>query len=245
MTSAASSIPDSNALICEHCGYNLSGLAGSSACPECGTRIAESSPDLRHLSDWEQRGGVCGFIATSLAVLLHPSRFFRSLATRQPLEKARTFAWIHWSIVSLIFAATAFRHNSIGATTWWTQLFSGSPMFMQPMFYALVAATFLAIAGTTQLAVLLTAWEAAYRGLRLPYHAARRAMYFHAAHYMPVAVVAMATVYVFAWLFNAQLLGPTAVMRYIYILAAEIIAGAGYLFKTYWIGMRNIMYANA
>ncbi len=185
-----------------------------------------------------------GFVATSLAVLFRPSRFFRGLATREPLAKARTFAWIHWLIVSVIFAATAFRHNSIGATTWWMELFAGSPIWMQPMFYVLVAATFLAIAWTTQLAVKLTAWEAAYRGLRLPYHAARRAMYFHAAHYLPVALVAMVTVYGFAWMFDAQLLGPAAVLRYIYIIGAEVIVGAGYLFKTYWIGMRNIMFAN-
>ena len=32
--------------------------------------------------------------------------------------------------------------------------------------------------------------------------------------------------------------------RYLYILSAEVILGALYLFKTYWIGMRNMMFAN-
>ena len=31
---------------------------------------------------------------------------------------------------------------------------------------------------------------------------------------------------------------------YLYVLSAEVIAGAFYLFWTYWIGMRNMMYAN-
>jgi hypothetical protein len=31
---------------------------------------------------------------------------------------------------------------------------------------------------------------------------------------------------------------------YLYVLCGEVVLGAFYLFKTYWIGMRNIMYAN-
>ena len=31
---------------------------------------------------------------------------------------------------------------------------------------------------------------------------------------------------------------------YLYVICAEVILAAVYLFKTYWIGMRNMMYAN-
>lgn len=206
--------------------------------------IAESAPELRHASVWEQKPGVGTFLRTSWDVLVHPSAFFRSLATLDGLAGPRRFAWIHWGIVSVIFSATAFRHNSIGASNAWTSLFSGTRLWARPMFYVLVALTFIIISETTRLAVKLTAWEAAYRGLRLPFNSAMRALYFHAAHYLPVALGAMITVYGFAWLLEHDQVAATAMLRYIYVIAAEVILAAGYLFKTYWIGMRNIMFAN-
>jgi hypothetical protein len=160
------------------------------------------------------------------------------------LARARLFAWIHWTIASVIFSATAFRHNSIGASSAWNEIFSGIRFWTRPMFYVLVVLTFIIIAETTRLAVKLTAWEAAYRGLRLPFNSAMRALYFHAAHYLPVALGAMITVYGFAWLLDHNHVAATAMLRYIYVIAAEVILGAAYLFKTYWIGMRNIMFAN-
>jgi len=33
-------------------------------------------------------------------------------------------------------------------------------------------------------------------------------------------------------------------MGYLYVLCGEVILAAGYLFMTYWTGMRNLMYAN-
>ncbi len=71
-------------------------------------------------------------------------------------------------------------------------------------------------------------------------------MYYHAAHYLPVALLAAATVIPYhimvtikgAWSANATM------DLYVYGLCAEVIISAGYLFYTYWIGMRNMMYAN-
>ena len=37
---------------------------------------------------------------------------------------------------------------------------------------------------------------------------------------------------------------PGTATRYLYVLCAEVIVGAAYLFHTYWIAMRNMMYAN-
>jgi hypothetical protein len=244
VTRAEASIPEPAALICERCGYILTGLADDAVCPECGTAIAESRPELRQPAAWEARPGVGAFLSTTWDVLFRPTRFFRGLTTRDPLPRARQFAWIHWGICSVIFALTAFRHNSIGASSWWTDIFSGSGVWMRPTFYLLVVGTFFMIAVTTHVAVRLTAWEAAYRGLRLPHNAAMRALYFHAAHYLPVAVGAFATVFGFAWLMEKNLVSPINVLRYVYVIGAEVLVGAGYLFKTYWIGMRNIMFAN-
>jgi hypothetical protein len=72
----------------------------------------------------------------------------------------------------------------------------------------------------------------------------KRGLYYHAAHYLPVAIGSAVTVCVFCWLLSRGLLDVTWYTRYLYILSAEVILGAFYLFKTYWIGMRNMMYAN-
>jgi len=43
---------------------------------------------------------------------------------------------------------------------------------------------------------------------------------------------------------ESELLGPQTALAYLYILSAEVILAAGYLFKTYWIAMKNMMFAN-
>ena len=47
---------------------------------------------------------------------------------------------------------------------------------------------------TTSLASRLTAWEAAYRGLRLPRPVVERALQYHSAHYLPVALFTFITI---------------------------------------------------
>ena len=69
-------------------------------------------------------------------------------------------------------------------------------------------------------------------------------MAYHAAHYLPVALVATSTV-VFYWVWqHIDNMMLVYLVRYLYVISAEIIIAAAYLFKTYWIGMRNMMYAN-
>jgi hypothetical protein len=59
-----------------------------------------------------------------------------------------------------------------------------------------------------------------------------------------VALVAFFTVGGYAFLVHRGILSVDTSTRYLYILCAEVILGAVYLFQTYWIGMRNMMYAN-
>ena len=103
---------------------------------------------------------------------------------------------------------------------------------------------YLALWGTTWVAVRLTAWEAAYRGYRLPLPVVLRAMYYHAAHYLPVAVVVFVTVVGFAYLWSHKLVETKSAQTYLYVLSGEVIVAAAYLFNTYWAGMRNMLYAN-
>jgi hypothetical protein len=106
------------------------------------------------------------------------------------------------------------------------------------------AGSLLALVGITRLAAWLTAFEARWRGLRLPLPVVRRGMHYHAAHYLPVAIIATFTAVGYDVLWERQLVSPDSYSLYFYVLCGEVVVGAVYLFHTYWIGMRNIMYAN-
>jgi hypothetical protein len=240
MPRVASVVPEETDLLCEGCGYTLKGLpSGSENCPECGKPIQESIGEHRVVPEWEASPGLPGFIRTSLRVMFRPTQFYRTLATRRDTEPARSFATVHWIICSMLFAIAA-----VGHLTWFSGLVrSTSGLWLAPM--PLIALlTFAALLGTTWLAAKLTYWEATYRGIRLPLSVVLRGMYYHAAHYVPVAVLAAATVLGYRLLQLTGNTSPATVVEYLYVLSGEVILCAFYLFETYWIGMRNMMYAN-
>jgi len=78
----------------------------------------------------------------------------------------------------------------------------------------------------------------------LPLAVVRRGLYYHAAHYLPVAIIAVATVIGYQVLLSRRVVGIATASNYLYVLSGEVIVAALYLFHTYWIGMRNMMYAN-
>lgn len=244
MSRVASAIPAENDLLCESCGYTLNGLPDDSNCPECGKPIAESARELRHPPAWELTGR--GFVTTTIAVLLRPAHFYRTFSTRlgNELRAARFSSW-HFLLASITLTAAASAHLE------WTLVLSAGLTLYNGYWKAQIIntlagtlVTFFALKLLTRLAARLTAWEAAYRGLRLNYQMVLRGMHYHAAHYLPVALVAAITVFGFQYLIRQGRLPADAVMWYLYTLCAEVILGAVYLFWTYWIGMRNMMYAN-
>ena len=240
MSRAATTIPAESDLLCEGCGYTLSGLPEHSNCPECGKPIAESARLHRTGPAWEQpHAGFLGrFFSTTCDVLFHPSCFYRTLATRGSVRDARTFAMVHMLITALLVSQAIMGHSR------WLG-FTGTAARVQTALVALsLPLTFIFLMGVTLLAARLTAWEAAYRGLRMPREAVLRGLYYHAAHYVPVAAVAMVTVLGYRWMVERELTTVQTLPTYLYVLSAEVVAGALYLFWTYWIGMRNMMYAN-
>ena len=249
MTASLTSIPAETDLLCEGCGYRLNGLPAGACCPECGKPSAESSPSLRGNSIWEQSGPLFSifarFIRTSLLVIFQPARFYRTLATRQTRQRSRQFAGVHWVIVSLLFGVAAYFH-----LRWYRQM-GQFPLWVDkmdmpiPAILALTGLSYFFLLTTTRLAAWLTSWEAGYRGLRLPLPVVLRGLDFHAAHYVPVALLGAGTVVVHSELLNRGVITRDYDPLYLYILCGEVLVCAVYLFWTYWIAMRNMMYANA
>jgi hypothetical protein len=252
MPRVAPVVPEQSALLCEKCGYIVDGIPPDSLCPECASPIAESLPQARRPSLWERspRPSFIAFWKTTAQLIFKPTRFFRSLTPRGDMRRSRLFARLHFLITCTLFGGAAFIH---GNWAWPSSprnlelVYSGWPEVIIFNGLGVIVLSLLAyalLALTTSIASRLTAWEATYRGLRLPRPVVQRALHYHAAHYLPVALLTFLTVWGHKILIykypNLELHGD----RYLYILCAEVILAAGYLFSTYWTGMRNLMYAN-
>lgn len=230
-------------MLCESCGYTLDGLPATGRCPECGLEIAKSlAGSGRSLPAWEQsnRPRLMGFLSTTGSIIGRPKHFYRTLATRRDDRKPLRFAQIHWALSAILLAIALAVHVD------WYQRVILAPRLAAPWVVGLVGGItiYLLEWGTTQLAARLTAWEAAYRGYRLPLSVVLRCMYYHAAHYLPVAIIALATILANSLLLRAHLISPASASRYLLVLCVEVVLGAFYLFETYWKGMKNTMYAN-
>jgi len=206
--------------------------------------MAESIGSQRKVPQWERAGGrTIGNLITIFAdILFRPTHFYQNLATRREIRPARQFANIFWIITAVLFGVAMYGHLG-WYLTWgmsWMGL-TGKPALW--LAGSLILVTYLALHGITYIAARLTTWEANYRGLRLPINVVLRGMYYHAAHYVPVAFAVACTVYGYQ-LFERLNPGKLSTYTYLYILCGEVILFAGYLFNTYWIGMRNMMYAN-
>lgn len=235
-------IPAPSDVLCEGCGYVLNGLPDGSACPECGKPSGESSAALRGPPAWERRPGVASFLTTTAALLVRPARFFRGLSAEPQNRASRRFAHIQWAITSLLLGTAALAHFD------WFVTLGGKNQFQilrrLPLLLGFCLGTFVFLLLLTRVAGWLTNWEATYRGLRLPLPRVLRGLQYHAAHYLPVAFVAAATVLGYQWLLSIRVLGGNSGANYLYVLCGEVVVGAVYLFSTYWTAMRNLMYAN-
>jgi hypothetical protein len=239
--SRVSTGPSELDLLCERCGYVLNNLPIDSRCPECGSLIAESSPSLRFPAPWERadRPNWRGFWQTTSQVIFSPSGFFRSLAIHVPDDGSASFAMIHFSIASALFGAAAEGHLA-----WLLPLTGYSSALRWPGGIAAALLAFVTLLVGTELAARLTNWEATYRGYRMPLPVVRRGMRYHAGHYLPVALCTYAIVLGYRELQQYMKLDAPFELYYLYTLCGAVILAAAYLFQTYWIGMRNLMYAN-
>ena len=240
MSRVAATIPSENDLLCEGCGYTLNGLPDDSNCPECGKPIAESARLLRRRPLWENEhaGFLRRFFSTTFDVLFRPTRFYRTLATRGSVRDARTFAMLHMLITAILVSQAVVVHSR------WLPVTGDAARVRSALVGLSMPLTFVFLMLITLLAARLTAWEAAYRGLRMPREVVLRGLYYHAAHYVPVAAVALITVVGYRHMVEQEITTVQTLPTYLYVLSGQVILGAFYLFWTYWIGMRNMMYAN-
>jgi hypothetical protein len=240
----ATQAPEESDILCENCGYMLNGLPVSGKCPECGSEIDLSvSGRLRRPPLWEVIGDLrpkwLRFLSTTSEIIFQPTRFYRTSTSRGQLEPARRFAHIHWVISSLALGAAAWAHWD------WVLGYHLPAEWVGPLvLLALPLGIFFAMGWIIHLAARLTAWEAAYRGFRLPHGVVLRALYYHAAHILPVALAALVICGGYNLLQRAGRFQETSASAYLFVLCGMVIVAAGYLFYTYWIGMRNWMYAN-
>ena len=243
-------IPAEGDQLCEGCGYVLNGLPPGSRCPECGKPGEESSPALRRPPLWElperPGGPVAAFLRTTAELLFRPGRFFRSLTPAvQTAQGARsmTFAGIHWALAALLLGSAAWAHMDWYVTLGGKRQFE---VFRQvPLLLAACLAAFVFLVVLTHVAARLTTLEAGYRGLRLPLTTVLRGLHYHAAHYLPVGVLAAGTVLGYQLALFRGWASGTSGAAYLYVLSGEVVVSAAYLFSTYWTAMRNLMYANA
>jgi hypothetical protein len=247
MSKTAADVPADDAILCEACGYTLDGLPLTSNCPECGKPIAESASDgQRQPPAWESPGGgssVARFWKSTGAIIFRTSHFFRTSTARGPLREPWRFALLHWGIAAILFGTAAAIH------WWWyaNYIYFGEYPRLIYVIAGMAVLTFLALWMLTRLAASLTTWEARYRGYRLPRTVVLRGLYYHAAHYLPVALVALATTLANAWLWRRHVFNLARfnyANAYLWCLSVEVVGLAMYLFWTYWAAMRNMMYAN-
>ncbi len=251
MARVAPAIPEETALLCEKCGYIVNGIPQDSLCPECAAPIVESLPAARRPPDWErEKAGFLSFWKTTAQLIFVPGRFFRSMTPRGEVRRSANFARWHIWLTSFLFGAAAYIHAS-----WAWPIFRNKQALWvdRPYWEMLVGSMIIAIFAmvayvllsvTTAIASRLTAWEAAYRGLRLPRRVVQRALHYHSAHYLPVALLTLGTIWGYQVLIYKIPNIDQYAVRYLYVLCAEVIIAAAYLFITYWKGMRNLMYAN-
>ncbi len=241
-------IPSPDALLCEACGYNLTGLARDGLCPECGRGIAESLPWLRQAPAWEtaERPGLGLWLRTSGEVMIGPGRFFRRLPPHGDRRRSAAFARGHEWVTGVLFGgclSLQLRWMFI-LPSQYVMSAEAASLLGALAFVPLTMASMIILRLAARLATRATQWEAAYRGLRLPLPVIQRAMHYHSAHYAPVALAAWITVAGYHGLVGLDVLSDLHGPRFLYILSAEVLLGAAYLFNTYWIAMRRLMWAN-
>lgn len=175
-----------------------------------------------------------------MALLRRPVGYWKSFRSRPTdaaqFRRAHRFAAWHAALAGGLFAVAVTYHarllNIVGQGAHWLPIVA----------FGVVVVT--ALLGKW-LASHLTAYEARQRGMRMPQPVVWRVLAYQSATLLPFALLAAATVLGAVLLRDVSAIAFAQNLHvYIGILAAEAIVGGAYLFWTYWMAMRGVMYAN-
>lgn len=241
--------PSESDLLCESCGYILNGLDAATmrdaVCPECGTPLADSvEPGRRRLAPIEEAWTPRTFWQTTWRAIAAKKRFYGALITRSDTPAVKRFGRIHRAAAGAIFALAATFHAAWLAEQWGVR-WTWQNLAMLAVFGGILFALSLpALGWLTKLAVFLTTTESRFWGMRLPSRVVTRAMNFHAANYLPVALVALL---VTAGFRLGLITGSMPVdwgVPYLWTLCTLVVLSAFWLFESYVVAMRRIRLAN-
>lgn len=93
-------------LLCERCGYVISGLPREGACPECSRPIPQSHPDHRVGSPWQRRPGPISAVRSVGRLIRRPRAFWEDVAVDLPSGSATL--WANCALAAIIFPGVAF-----------------------------------------------------------------------------------------------------------------------------------------
>ncbi len=79
-------MPDAVSVLCEFCGYDLTGTSPEGVCGECGEAVARSLPEHRTGSPWQTGGGSVCLVRTVLAVFRHPRSVWDRVRIAGPIS---------------------------------------------------------------------------------------------------------------------------------------------------------------
>jgi hypothetical protein len=239
-----SSTPSPTDLLCESCGYTLNGLPETGNCPECGTPIVQSTrDDNRRPAPFEVAPSASTFAKTTALILLSPRKFYRGLTVRNPSPQAARFSLLHRLLTGKLLIAVLLIHLQITGTL------SGIVVGPSVLFHFVVAIAIAALVvpslkWVSLLAAKLASVEANWWGMRLPFASVRRAIDFHAASYVVVAIGANIVVVGYLLAVLSGYTDLTSLPAYLYTIAGYVVVSAAYLFWMFVTAMRAIRYAN-
>ena len=103
---------DEYTLLCEKCGYVIEGLETNGNCPECGKPIAESLPERRVGTPWQQSRGLWSLLRTWYRVIRHPRRVMDEIQLQATSGDYLTLATLSVSSTIAILALLPLSHTS-------------------------------------------------------------------------------------------------------------------------------------
>jgi hypothetical protein len=231
--------PDLTDILCESCGYRLNGLPDAGNCPECGKPVAESTNrSPRHPPAWETTSRQRA--STIFASLFSPRRFFSTLELHADTARSRRFAILCLGVATLMNTKTILYHYAN------TTLLTISPPWLPPVWFAPVLPVLVGLFWyvNLELVAYLSAAEGRYWGLRLPRGIVRRVLHYWTVHAAAASIVISFVPLAYLLMLVANPRAGLYFAEYLYVLSGAVVVAAMYLFRTYWIAMKSIMYGN-